>query len=92
MNPVNLSTKPSAQSQNQLANDLNVKPASVCLRASDEAKDSQVPIQVPTYEPSTFDKKDTQPDSSCLKTADDLRENPSKSVFGKQTRDSNIYS
>ena len=84
MNPVNLSTKPSAQSQNQLANDFNTKSASISLQASDEAKDSQVPIQVPTYEPSTFEKKEIQPDSSCSKTADDVKENHSKSIFGNK--------
>ena len=84
MNPVNLSTKPSAQSQNQLANDLNIKSASISLQASDEAKDSQLPTHVPTYEPSTFEKEETRPDSSCSKTADDVKKNPSKSIFGNK--------
>ena len=80
LSPVNLSTKPFAQPENNFANNLIPKISPIAHQTPCEANDSQTTVKAPTAHNSRSESQVVKPDSSSSKTVDDA----SRSIFGNK--------
>ena len=80
LSPVNLSTKPFAQPENNFVNNLIPKISPIAHQTPCEANDSQTTVKVPTAHNLPLENQVAKPDSSASETADDA----SRSIFGNK--------